>query len=36
LITPALIELQKKELGFREEEINDKELLEFFGGKKEL
>ena len=36
LITPGLIELQKKELGFGEEEINDKELLEFFGGKREL
>lgn len=37
LLTPGLIELQKKELGyFDEEEISDEELEEFFEGKEEL
>ncbi|NJE08316.1 hypothetical protein E3E31_07235 [Thermococcus sp. M39] len=37
LLTPGLIELQKKELGyFEEEEISDEELEEFFEGKREL
>ncbi|AEC51080.1 hypothetical protein PNA2_0161 [Pyrococcus sp. NA2] len=35
LITPGLIELQKKELGYFEEE-EDEELVEFFEGKREL
>ncbi|AHF81152.1 hypothetical protein [Thermococcus paralvinellae] len=37
LLTPGLIELQKRELGyFDEEEISDEELEEFFEGKREL
>ncbi|WP_042697698.1 hypothetical protein [Thermococcus sp. PK] len=35
LLTPGLIELQKKELGY-EEGISDEELIEFFEGKREL
>ncbi|MEO2152281.1 MAG: hypothetical protein ABGW50_06475 [Thermococcus sp.] len=38
LLTPGLIELQKRELGYTEadEEISDEELIEFFEGKREL
>ncbi len=36
LLTPGLIELQKQELGYTEEEISDEELIEFFEGKREL
>lgn len=38
LLTPGLIELQKRELGYTEadEEISDDELIEFFEGKREL
>ncbi|WP_297500631.1 hypothetical protein [Thermococcus sp.] len=38
LLTPGLIELQKRELGYTEtdEEISDEELVEFFEGKGEL
>ncbi|EEB74002.1 hypothetical protein [Thermococcus sp. AM4] len=38
LLTPGLIELQKRNLGFTEEdeEISDEELIEFFEGKREL
>ncbi|WP_457741987.1 hypothetical protein [Thermococcus sp.] len=38
LLTPGLIELQKKELGYTEtdEEISEEELIEFFEGKREL
>jgi ribosome biogenesis SPOUT family RNA methylase Rps3 len=37
LLTPGLIELQKRELGYTEdEEISDEELEEFFKGKREL
>jgi len=36
LLTPGLIELQKRELGYTEEEISDEELVEFFEGKREL
>ncbi|ASJ02119.1 hypothetical protein A3L09_01960 [Thermococcus profundus] len=38
LLTPGLIDLQKRELGYTEaeEEISDEELLEFFEGKREL
>ncbi|NJE26262.1 hypothetical protein E3E22_06430 [Thermococcus sp. MV5] len=35
LLTPGLIELQKKMLGF-DEDISDEELVEFFEGKKEI
>ena len=35
LLTPGLIELQKKMLGF-EEDISDEELVEFFEGKREI
>ncbi|WP_297547915.1 hypothetical protein, partial [Thermococcus sp.] len=30
LLTPGLIDLQKRELGYTEEEISDEELVEFF------
>ena len=38
LLTPGLIELQKRELGYTgaDEEISDEELIEFFEGKREL
>lgn len=38
LLTPGLIDLQKRELGYTEadEEISDEELIEFFEGKREL
>ncbi|GAB6134523.1 hypothetical protein [Thermococcus prieurii] len=38
LLTPGLIELQKRELGYTEadEEISDEELIEFFEGKRDL
>ncbi|WP_297073977.1 hypothetical protein [Thermococcus sp.] len=36
LLTPGLIELQKRELGYTEEEISDEELIEFFEGKRQL
>ena len=38
LLTPGLIELQKRELGYTDadEEISDEELVEFFEGKGEL
>ncbi len=36
LLTPGLIDLQKRELGYTEEEISDEELVEFFEGKREL
>ncbi len=38
LLTPGLIELQKRELGYTDadEEINDEELVEFFEGKGEI
>ena len=37
LLTPGLIELQKRELGYTEgDEISDEELVEFFEGKGEL
>ncbi|WP_456367200.1 hypothetical protein [Thermococcus sp.] len=36
LVTPGLIDLQKRELGYTEEEISDEELVEFFEGKREL
>ena len=38
LLTPGLIELQKRNLGYTEadEEISDDELVEFFEGKREL
>ena len=36
LLTPGLIELQKQELGYTEEEISDEELIEFFEGKRQL
>jgi len=37
LLTPGLIELQKRELGYTEdEETSDEELIEFFEGKREL
>jgi len=32
LLTPGLIELQKKELGFDEDDIDDEEIEEFFEG----
>ncbi|KPU64011.1 hypothetical protein EP1X_02160 [Thermococcus sp. EP1] len=35
LLTPGLIELQKKMLGF-DEDISDEELVEFFEGKREI
>jgi len=37
LLTPGLIELQKRELGYTDDEkISDEELIEFFEGKREL
>ena len=38
LLTPGLIELQKRELGYTEtdDETSDEELIEFFEGKREL
>jgi len=36
LLTPGLIELQKKELGYEEDDASDEELIEFFEGKKEI
>ena len=36
LLTPGLIELQKRELGYFDEGISDEELEEFFEGKGEL
>ncbi|MDV3102958.1 hypothetical protein [Thermococcus waiotapuensis] len=37
LLTPGLVELQRRELGYTEgEEISDEELIEFFEGKREL
>ncbi|WP_297535691.1 hypothetical protein [Thermococcus sp.] len=37
LLTPGLIELQKRELGYTDdEETSDEELIEFFEGKREL
>jgi len=38
LLTPGLIELQKRELGYTEadEEVSDDELVEFFEGRREL
>jgi len=36
LLTPGLIELQKRELGYTETEVSDEELIEFFEGKGEL
>ncbi|WP_297512453.1 hypothetical protein [Thermococcus sp.] len=38
LLTPGLIELQRRELGYTEadEETSDEELIEFFEGKREL
>ncbi|ASJ16415.1 hypothetical protein A3L04_04655 [Thermococcus chitonophagus] len=35
LLTPGLIEFQKRELGY-EEDVSDEELVEYFEGKKEL
>ncbi|WP_457750679.1 hypothetical protein [Thermococcus sp.] len=36
LLTPGLIELQKRNLGYGDDEISDDELVEFFEGKREL
>ncbi len=36
LLTPGLIDLQRRQLGYTEEEISDEELVEFFEGKREL
>ena len=36
LLTPGLIDLQRRQLGYTEEEISDEELVEFFEGKGEL
>ncbi|USS41223.1 hypothetical protein NF865_03215 [Thermococcus aggregans] len=36
LLTPGLIELQKRELGYGEDDVSDEELIEFFEGKREL
>ena len=36
LLTPGLLELQKRELGYTDEKISDEELVEFFEGKRKL
>jgi len=36
LLTPGLIELQKKELGYGEDDKSYEELIEFFEGKREI
>ncbi|ASJ10556.1 hypothetical protein A3L12_04210 [Thermococcus sp. P6] len=33
LLTPGLIDLQRKELGFEEEDVSDEDLDDFFGGR---